>query len=113
MTRWRTVNYVFRCAKKSTRLINERIGTLEIANHPLLAARHFHMLDKLLSNALDGITLNEVRRFDASSLSFDRLGGPMVLLCNLVSNADDRAVRGVCVEVIIEILQSPIRGLWV
>jgi len=79
----------------------------------LLAARNLHMLNELLPNTLDHIILNKIRRFNASSLSFDRLGGPMVLLCNLVSKADDRAVRGVCVEVIIEILQSPIRGLWV
>ena len=70
----------------------------------MLAARHFHMLDKLLSNALDRIVLNKVRGINASSLSFNRLGGPVVLLCNLVSNGDDRAVRGVFVEVIIEIL---------
>ena len=71
------------------------------------------MLNVLLSNALDYITLNKVRRVNTSPLSFDGLSWAMVLLCNLVSNANDGAVGRVLVEVIVKVLQSPVRGLWV
>ena len=71
------------------------------------------MLNKLLPNTLDCIILNKVRRFDAASLSFDGLSWSVVLLRNLISNADDCAVGRVFVEVFIEILESSVCGLWI
>ena len=71
------------------------------------------MLNELLPDALDRIILNEIRRFDASSLSFDGLSWSVMLLCNLVSNANYCAVGRVFVKVIIEIFQSSVGGLWV
>ena len=79
----------------------------------LSVARHFHMLNELLPDALDRIVLNEVRRFDASSLGFDGLSWSVMLLRNLVSNANYCAVGRVFVKVIVEILQSSICGLWI
>ena len=60
------------------------------------------MLNKLLSNALDRITLDKVRRFNASSLSFDRLSWAIVLLCSLVSNANDGAMERILVGALVE-----------
>jgi len=71
------------------------------------------MLNELLPNAFDCIVLNKVRRFDASSLSFDGLDRSVVLLRNPISNTDDCAVGRVLVKVIIEILQCSVRGLWI
>ena len=71
------------------------------------------MLNELLPNALDRIILNKIRRFDASSLSFDSLSWSVVLLRDLVSNTNDCAVGRALVEVIIEILKSSVCGLWI
>ena len=86
---------------------------LQTPNIKLSAARHFHMLNEMLPDVLDCIILNKVRRFDASSLGFDGLSWSVVLLRNLISSTNDRAVGRIFVKVIIEILQSSVCGLWV
>jgi hypothetical protein len=71
------------------------------------------MLDELLPTLDCGILRSEVRRFHSSAFGFDRLGWSVMLLCDFVSDADDGAMRRGLVEVVIEVFEGPICGLWV
>jgi len=71
------------------------------------------MLNILLPTLDRVILRSKVGRINSSALSFDRFGWPMVLLRNLVSDADNGAVRRGFIEVIVKVLESAICGLWI
>lgn len=74
---------------------------------------HFHVLNELLTTVLGRAILIEVRSLDTSPLGLDGLSRSVVLLGDLISDADDSLVWRAFVEVIVEVLQCAVGSFWV